>query len=206
MRGVLTHFLHTALEEQFEEQGFRAIQWFPDGTVYVGSRESDNPAINKDKIADAITAKMRNILSKDHSRQMAKAAFGSLTQQVIAAPEFLFASDDTVNMFWQFISRQKFAKPNVKTSINELNDSETKALEILSEQLRNETESSRLIYLARFVADYNLLIVLYAARKQLIESVLKDKKYVESQVTQKINTTLSQTLEFPISSTNNWPK
>ena len=206
VRGVLTHFLHTALEEQFEEQGFRAIQWFPDGTVYVGSRESDNPAINKDKIADAITAKMRNILSKDHSRQMAKAAFGSLTQQVIAAPEFLFASDDTVNMFWQFISRQKFAKPNVKTSINELNDSETKALEILSEQLRNETESSRLIYLARFVADYNLLIVLYAARKQLIESVLKDKKYVESQVTQKINTTLSQTLEFPISSTNNWPE
>ena len=79
-------------------------------------------------------------------------------------------------------------------------------MEILSEQLRNETESSRLIYLARFVADYNLLIVLYAARKQLIESVLKDKKTVESQTTQKINTILSQTLEFPISSTNNWPE
>ena len=206
VRGVLTHFLHTALEEQFEEQGFRAIQWFPDGTVYVGSRESDNPAINKDKIADAIAAKMRNILSKDHSRQMAKAAFGSLTKQVIAAPEFLFASDDTVNMFWRFISRQNFAKPNVKTSINELNDSETKVLKILSDQLKNEAESSRLIYLARFVADFNLLIVLYAARKQLIESILKDKKTIESQTTQKINTILSQTLEFPISSMNNWPE
>ena len=142
-------------------------------------------AINKDKIAEAITTKMRNILSKDHSRQVAKAAFGSITQQVIAAPEFLFVADDTVNLFWQFISRQKFAKPNIRSSIKELNDSETKAFELLSERLKNETESSRLIYLARFVADFNLLIVLYGARKQLIESVPKDKKYVESQVTQK---------------------
>ena len=206
VRGVLTHFLHTALEEQFEEQGFRAIQWFPDGTIYIGTRGVGNPIINESKVIEAITTKMRDILNKDHSRQMAKAAFGGLTQQVIAAPEFLFADDGTVSLFWQFISRQKFAKPNIKSSINELSDSETKVFELLSEQLKNEEESSRLMYLARFVADFNLFIVLYAARKQLIESVPNNKRKVEFEITQKINEILVQILKFPIKSIDNWPE
>ena len=206
VRGVLTHFLHTALEEQFEEQGFRAIQWFPDGTVYVGSRESDNPTINKDKIAEAITTKMRNILNKDHSRQMAKAAFGSLTKQVISAPEFLFMGDETVRLFWQFISKQKFAKTNVKDALKQLTESETKLFEVFSEQLKNESEQSRLLYIARFIADFNLLIVLYAARKELIDNISNNKKTVEFEVTQRISTILSQKLEFPLGSMDNWPK
>jgi hypothetical protein len=206
VRGVLTHFLHSAIEEQYEKQGFRAVQWFPDGTVYVGTKESDRPSIEKAKVVEALTTRMRNILNEDHSRQIAKAAFGSLTQQVIAAPEFLFAANETVQLFWQFISRQRFAKPNIRSSTKELNDSEKKAFELLSERLEKETEPSKLVWLARFVADFNLLIVLYAARKQLIENIPNDKKAAESEVTQKINMILSQTLEFPIISTDEWPE
>jgi len=205
VRGVLTHFLHMAIDEQFEEKGFVAIQWFPEGTVYVGTMSSGSPVIDQNRLIESVKMKMRDILNKDHSRQIAKAAFGGLTQQVIAAPEFLFANDETVSLFWQFISKQKFAKPNIK-SMKELSDSEAKVLKLLSEQLKNEEESSKLVYLARFIADFNLFIVLFAARKQLIENVLDNKKDVEYEITRKIKEIIAQILRIPIESIDGWPE
>jgi hypothetical protein len=205
VRGVLTHFLHMAIDEQFEEKGFVAIQWFPEGTVYVGTMSSDNPVIDESRLIESIKMKMRDILNKNHSRQMAKAAFGGLTQQVIAAPEFLFADDETVGLFWQFISKQKFAKPTIK-SMKELSESEAKVFKLLSDELKNEEESTRLMYLARFVADFNMFIVLYAARKQLIENVPNNKRDVEFEITQKIKEILFQILRFPMESMDGWPE
>ena len=197
--------MHTALEEQFDEQGFRAIQWFPDGTVYVGIRGTDNPKINESKVKEAITTKMSDILNKNHSKQMAKVAFGNLRQQVIAAPEFLFADDEIINLFWQFISRQKDSRPTIK-SVNELTESESKVFKLLSEEVKNEDESTKLVYLARFVADFNLLIVLFGARKQLIENACTNNKNVESEITQKISETLVQILKLPPKSMDEWPE
>lgn len=206
VRGVLTHFLHTALEEQFEERGYRPIQWFPDGTTYIGTKESDNPIIDENRLVESIKTKMRDTLNKGHSRQMAKAAFGDLRQQVIAAPEFLFADDEIIiSLFWQFISRQKFAKPNIK-NVTELSESEIKIFKLLSEKLKNEDESARLVHLARFVADFNLLIVLFGARKQLIENTTSNKNNVQFEITQKIKEILVQTLRFPLESMDNWPE
>jgi hypothetical protein len=205
VRGVLTHFLNTALEEQFEEKGFRPIQWFPDGTIYIGTKEADNLIIDENRLVESIKMKMRVVLNKGHNRQMAKAAFGDLRQRVICAPEFLFVNDEIIRLFWQFVSRQKFAKPIIK-KVRELNESESRIFKLLSEQLKNEDESARLAYLARFVADFNLLIVLYAARKQLIENAINNKNNVESEITQKIKEILAQILKFPVESIDNWPE
>lgn len=205
VRGVLTHFLHTALEEQFVEKGFRPIQWFQDGTTYIGTKDAGTLTIDENRVVESIKGKMHDILNKGHSRQMAKAAFGDLRKQVIAAPEFLFADDEIIGLFWQFISRQKFAKPNVK-NVNELTESESKLFRLLSEHLEKEEESTRLVYLARFVADFDLLIVLYGARKQLIENTLKNKKHVESEITKRIKETIVQTLKFPMQSIDGWPE
>lgn len=207
VRGVLTHFLHMAIEEQFEEQGFKAIQWFPDGTAYVSIHETANPVLNKDKLSEAISSKMDE-LGENHSRQMAKAAFGSITQQVIAAPEFLFSSksDVTIREFWKFISNMKFAKTDVKNKVNDLTDSEKRLFNVLSQELENETEVTKLVFLSRFIADFNLLIVLYGARKQLIESIPKDKKSLEQKIIQEIDSIISQTLDIPVAYIKDWPE
>jgi len=205
VRGVLTHFLHNALEDQFKDRGFEPVLWFPNGTVYIGTKEVDVPVIDENRLVESIKTKMKGVLEGSRSKQIAKAAFGGLTYQVIAAPEFLFADDKIIHLFWQFISRQRFAKPNIK-KVKELSDSENKLFKLLSENLKNENESKILVYLARFIADFNLLIILYAARKQLIDNIIDKKNSVELEATQEIKEILVQTLEFPMESIHNWPE
>jgi hypothetical protein len=64
---------------------------------------------------------------------MARAAYGSLRAQVIAAPEFLFANDGIIHEFWQNVSRQRFAKPSNKEP-DELTDAERKVYGQISDE------------------------------------------------------------------------
>jgi hypothetical protein len=203
IRGVLTHFLHNALEEQFEKQGFKALLWFPDGTLYVGLKERGKPEVERNIIKTATYEKMKNILLQSHSRGMARASFGGLTQRVICAPEFLFTSNETIRAFWKFILAQKFSNPNNKAE-KDLTDSEKKLLEALTEQL--EIDDNSRIFLSRFIADFNLLIVMYAIRKELIENTPDNKKAVMNDATEKINTILVDYLELRKESIDKWPE
>ncbi len=205
VRGVLTHFLHIALAEQFEKQGFKPLLWFPDGTIYVGLKESGKPEIERETVKIATCEKMENILSRSHARQMARAAFGSLPQRVICAPEFLLTSEETVRSFWQFILAQRFSKPNIKDE-KDLTESEVKLLELLSDRLKINNDESKLVFLARFIADFNLLIVLYAIRKELIDSAPNNKKTVGFDATNKINTIFVDHLGLSKESMGNWPE
>jgi len=203
VRGVLTHFLHNALEEEYEKQGFKALLWFPDGTVYIGLKENTKSA-DMTNITEAIAKKMKQTLSESHARDMAKAAFGGLTQRVICAPEFLFMNDKTIHSFWQFILSQKFSKPNSKS--DKLEEMEKKFCYALSSQLKTESKESKRIHLARFNADYNLLIVLYAVRKELIDNISDNKKEIEHETTKKINAVLAAQLDLSQESMNDWPE
>jgi len=208
VRGVLTQFLHAALEDQFVEDGFKPIQWFPDGTVYVGEADSLIPAVDEDRLIDSLVKRMRKILDKSHASQMAKAAYGDLMAQVIAAPEFLFVSDEIVHEFWQYITHQRLAIPNIKKSID-LRDTERKVFDLLSDQLKEKEESARLVFLARFFADFNLLVVLFAARKQIIENASNAKvgsRKIEEEATKSIQETFAQVLKIPIASLATWPE
>ena len=207
VRGVLTQFLHTALESQFIDSGFKPIQWFPNGTVYIGKADSKVPQIDSDKLVESIVKKMQDVLDKSRPREMAKAAFGSLTAQVIAAPEFLFANNIIVHEFWQNITKQRFAKPSNKKP-DELTDADKKVYQQISDQLDGRDESTKQTYLARFLADFKLLIVLYAMQKQLIENVrnIECSRMIEEEATKKIQECLSQILEIPSTSIATWPK
>ena len=205
IRGVLTHFLHVTLEEQIEKQGFKPILWFPDGTIYVGLKENCKPAIERNTIKIETCKKMKNSLSQSHARGMARAAFGNLMQQVICAPEFLFTSDETIRAFWQFILSQKFSKPT--NNIEEhLSESEKKFLEVLPEQLKKGDDISKKVFMHRFSADFNLLIVLYAIRKELIENTQDNKKMVRTVATEKITAIFVDYLGLKKESIDKWPE
>lgn len=207
VRGVLTQFLHAALEDQFKSNGFKPIQWFPNGTVYVGKADATAPSIGEAELVESVVKKMRDVLDKSRPSQMAKAAYGDLTAQVIAAPEFLFASNEIIHEFWQYIAWQRFANPNIKT-IDDLRDTESKLFQLLSKQSRKD-EPTRLALLARFSADFNLLIILYATRKQLIEKADNAKinrKKIEEEATNKIQESLAKVLELPVASIAAWPE
>ncbi|MGQ9719410.1 MAG: hypothetical protein ACUVWK_06215 [Nitrososphaerales archaeon] len=208
VRGVLTQFLHAALESQFIDADFKPVQWFPNGTVYIGRTGTKVPQIDSAKLVESVVKKMQDVLDKNRPLQMAKAAYGNLTAQVIAAPEFLFANNAIIHEFWQNISRQRFAKLNSK-SLNELKDVERKVYEQISGQLSGNDEPTKLTLLARFLADFNLLIVLYAARKQLIENakdVGVNSKEIEKEATTKIQETLAQVLKIPLAHMATWPE
>jgi transcriptional regulator with XRE-family HTH domain len=206
VRGVLTHFLHVALEEQFENQGFKPLLWFPDGTIYVGLKENCKPKVEKDMIKMVTCEKMKNILSQSHAREMARAAFGGLPQRVICAPEFLLTSNETIRLFWKFILAQKFSDPSNKAD-KDLTEPEKKLLMALSEQLRNTDEISKRMFLSRFIADFNLFIVLYAIRKELIDSTPNNnKKMVMTDATQRINSILVDCLGLQGGSIDKWPE
>ncbi|MEM0287280.1 MAG: hypothetical protein QXG05_03790 [Nitrososphaerota archaeon] len=207
VRGVLTQFLHAALESQFTDAGFRPVQWFPNGTVYVGRAGAKVPKIDSAKLVDSVVKKMEDVLDKSRPLQMAKAAYGNIASQVIAAPEFLFANNEIVHEFWQYISRQRFAKPGNK-KLDELTDKERKVYEQISGQLSGKDESTRLTFLARFLADFSLLIVLYGARKQLVENAIDgvDSKKIKEEATKKIQETLVQVLKIPLENFATWPE
>ena len=204
IRGVLTHFLHVTLEEQFEKQGLKPILWFPDGTIYVGLKENCKPEIEKNTIKIETCKKMKNVLSQRHARGMARAAFGELMKRVICAPEFLFTSDESIRAFWQFILTRKFSKPvNIEKPLSE---SEKKLLEVLPEQLKTGDDNSKRVFVSRFNADFNLLIVLYAIRKELVENASDNKKMVRDIATEKITSMLVDYLGLKKESIDKWPE
>ena len=208
VRGILTQFLHAALDDEFSVKGFRAVQWFPNGTVYLGKIDAKIPIIDEKKIIDSIVKKIRNVLDKNRTSQMAKAAFGVLTFQVIASPEFLFASDQIIHEFWQYLARQKFATP-IRKELNDLKDTEKKLYRLISNELKGKDESTKLTYLGRFLADFNLLIVLYAARKELVENSKSSNanwKKIGKDATENIQGCLAQFLKIPLKSLDAWPE
>jgi len=208
VRGVLTQFLHSALESQFADAGFRPVQWFPDATVYVGRADAKMPRIDSTKLIESVVEKMQDLLNRSRPLQMAKAAYGNLRAQVIAAPEFLFANNEIIHEFWQYISRQRFAKPSYR-KLDELKDTERRIYNQISGQLSEKDESIRLTFLTRFLADFNLLIVLYAARKELVEAsnrVGSDSKKIEEETASEIQETLAQVLEIPLTHFAGWPE
>jgi hypothetical protein len=209
VRGVLTQFLHAALEAQFDGSRFKAVQWFPNGTVYVGRADTTAPHMDSAKLVESLVKSMQQFLYKLHSRQIARAAYGSLTAQVIAAPEFLFArdGDDVIHQFWQYITTQRFAKPNYK-DLDKLKDTEKRIYSRLSRHLGERDRSTKLIFLARFLADFNLLIVLYAARSQLVENAKKVgvKTKIIEEATKQLQIALAQGLTIPLALVANWPE
>lgn len=208
VRGILTQFLHMALEEQFTEAGFKPILWFPNGTVYVGTADMKVPMIDSQKLVNLIRKKMDDILLKSRPLQMAKASYGNLMWQVIAAPEFLFTSDKVIHAFWQYIARQKFAKFAPKRP-SDLKDTEKTIYKLISDRLTGEDELNKLVFLGRYVSDFNLLIVLFAARKELLDKAKAVGVYeqaLEEEATRAIHETLAETLNIPIEQFTSWPE
>lgn len=205
VRGVLTQFLHEALESEFRSAGFEPVLWFPDGTVYVGKADLEVPKIDQEKLVGVIKQKIQERLSEDYAQQLAKAAYGNINATVIAAPEFLFLSDKVIHEFWQYIFAQKFAKPQRK-GLDELDSKEKELYKQISDMLAGIDEDIKLTFLARFKADYNLLIVLYGIKTQLVKNAKGNKKKVEEEATWVIHNTLSRLLEISPSSLAEWPE
>jgi hypothetical protein len=205
VRGLLTHFLHSALESQFTQKGFSPILWYPNGTVYLGRKGQETAFIDEAGLVETVRDKMHEVLGGNLQSKMAKAAFGGLTKQVIAAPEFLFADDKVIHSFWrEFISQQRFANPKVK-HLDELTDSERKLFKLIDDQMHDDKLTNE-VRLARLLSDFNLLIVLFAIRKQVIDSATSDGKHLESETNQRIKDILSRALQFPKESMDDWPE
>lgn len=205
VRGVLTQFLHGAIEDQFVGNGYKPIQWFPNGTLFIGKSNKQLDIKQKD-IISSIRHHIEHSLGTSNSK-LARASFGSLQAQVIASPEFLFAGDDKViNAFWQYIFSQKFARVDLEKT-DDLNEDKKRLFGLISNEIKDRDELTKRSYYARFLADFNLLIVLYAIRNEVIESSLKEeRKEIEKEVDQKIESVLASLLQIDQGTIKTWPK
>jgi len=201
IRGILTHFLHAALEDQFIKADYKPIMWFPNGTVYIGLADTKTPYMDPQKLVQAIVEKILKVLNESSAKDLAKAAYGNLVARVIAAPEFLFLNKDVIHEFWQYVSNQRFAKPNI-ANIESLAGAKITLYNQFLDHFKDEETAKT--YFTRFVADFNLLTILYAALKELVEKA--SIKSIESESTSRVREILSKKLEIPLSEFSKWPE
>ncbi|MEM3711043.1 MAG: hypothetical protein QW453_03235, partial [Thermoprotei archaeon] len=150
IRGLLTQILHKSIEELYRERGYAPIYWFPDATLYVATSGVSLPDFKKEELVGRVREKINDFIKGIDPDAVARACFGVLTQTVITSPEFLFASDEVVEKFWDYIFRRPFAEYESK---------------------KKDDSGDR-----RLKADHSLLIVLYGIRKAVMD--LGDKKRV----------------------------
>jgi hypothetical protein len=98
--------------------------------------------------------------------------------------------------------------PRPKKKVGELLDTEKKIYELFRKELKNNDEQVLLTYVARFSADFNLLIVLYAARKQLLDNILgsrSERRIVEEEIRKRMTEEMSSLLGISPKSMSEWP-
>jgi hypothetical protein len=117
IRGLLTQLLHRAVEELHLKSGYRAVYWFPEGTLYVYTDKHHPQAFDGVSLKQAIRKSIEEFLRDVPPSALARASFGELNWKVISAPELLMTDERTIRSFWNYIFNMDFAQPNMREPV-----------------------------------------------------------------------------------------
>lgn len=109
IRGVITQLLHNSLSKVYEENGWKAVLYYPDGTVYI-SKYHEVPLFKRDDLSRSIAQNIENFINNIDYNLLGRAVFGDIRTTVIRTPEFLFFNEDTIRAFWKYIAIANFVK------------------------------------------------------------------------------------------------
>jgi hypothetical protein len=204
IRGLLTQLLHRAVEELHLKSDYRAVYWFPEGTLYVYTDEHHPQALDGVSFKQAIRKSIEEFLRDVPPSALARASFGELNWKVISAPELLMTDERTIRSFWNYIFNMDFAQPNMREPIK--SEADRKLYQLLEPKLKeimHLDEETLHIQFGRFKADYNILVVLYGIRKQVVENSNKD---VSQEATLELLNALADGLALNRDSLAEWPE
>ena len=204
IRGLLTQLLHRAVEELHLKSGYRAVYWFPEGTLYVYTDKHHPQAFDGVSFKQAIRKSIEEFLRDVPPSALARASFGELNWKVISAPELLMTDERTIRSFWNYIFNMEFAQPNMREPVK--SEADRKLYQLLEPKLKeimHLDEETLHIQFGRFKADYNILVVLYGIRNQVVENSNKD---VSQQATLELLNTLADGLALSRDSLAKWPE
>lgn len=199
VRGMLTQYMHSAVQRVFEKNGWTPISWFSDGTLYASVEKSvGNIAIAE--VPKFIQEELGTLFSDDLAERMGESSFGKLTGSPVKSPEFLFFSEKSVRAFWQRIMKMNFARLQITAEdVEEAkeDDSMTGKLQVYKLFLHTgEDEETARTYTSITFSISQILGVLNFARNSIINAAKEAGKSssVQKQLKEKLDRIISKTI------------
>lgn len=199
VRGMLTQYLHSAVQRVFEKDGWIPVAWFPDGTLYASVEKSvGNIAIVE--VPKFIQEELRTLFADDLAERMGESSFGKLTGSPVKSPEFLFFSEKSVRAFWQRIMKMNFARLQLTVEDVEKakeDNSMTGKLQVYNLFLHEgEDEENARTYTSITFSISQILGVLNFARNSIINAAKEAGKSfsVQKQLREKLDGIISKTI------------
>jgi hypothetical protein len=190
VRGITTQILLLTLEEMLKQKGYEPITWYQDGTVYCYKHGETQPIFDWEELKQRLKQKFEEIVFSD-APSLAEASFsGKLMQKVITEGNFLFYSDEVIEIFWKqrfneyknglkqkgkkedYFKKEGIAEDEQQRLMQEFN---LATLEELHERLRRFSEFDFKV----FQTLYGIVTLLkdLKAQRQEIDVVLEEKVY-----------------------------
>jgi hypothetical protein len=195
VRGVLTQYLHRAIQRIFEQGEAIPIAWFPDGTLY-STRASLQIAI--EEIKKGIRQEFNSLFTEELEEVIGESSFGSLTGSPIKSPEFLFFSERSVRAFWKRVTNMNFAKFQFTKDLENA-ESKLRVYNLFLEDGKDELTAR--VYTSITFSSSQIVQILNSAKKLVVNSARKSKKTkkeLNQELDDKITKTMTSYLECAI--------
>ncbi|MEM3341837.1 MAG: hypothetical protein QW728_04010, partial [Thermoplasmata archaeon] len=163
IRGILTTFLHKALQEIYEADGWLPIIYRPYGTIYISKGKKSPPDIRYEQLVNKLKdtgAKFFENLAKE--RELGRNAVGKPTASPITKPEMYFLNDSTIEQFWEEVVRKQGRNRNDEVS-----------LQVVKELWPNLDEEIAKARMTQILDIYNITIYLWGTVKIIAELSLQ---------------------------------
>jgi hypothetical protein len=196
VRGVLTQYLHRAIQRIFEQSEAIPIAWFPDGTLY-STRASLQIAI--EEIKKGIRQEFNSLFTEELEEIMGESSFGSLTGSPIKSPAFLFLSERSVRGFWKRVMNMNFAKSQFSKEDLENAESKLRVYNLFLEGGMDELTAR--VHTSITFSSSQIVQILNSAKKLVVTSARKSektKKELDQELDDKITKTMTSHLECAI--------
>jgi len=174
IRGVITQLLHDALHTAFKENGFYHIMYFPSGTVYIYSEEGEHNLPTLDQVKGTLSGSIRKMVEKV-GRKLGRKAYGNLRAAHFNAPEYLYASKDSIHSFWSYIYQSFMPEDFSRLKIKEKTEGELKK----REEFQELSDDERVVYAIQLERITRLCILMADIVKHAIEGAGQKKQVMD---------------------------
>lgn len=174
IRGVITQLLHDAFHTAFEENGFHHIMYFPTGTVYVYPAKDEVNLPTFDQVKEALSGSISKMVNSV-GRKLGPKAYGNLLAAHFNAPEYLYASEESIQSFWSHIFQTVIPKDFSRLKIKNETKSELKKKKEFQELSDMEQE----VYAIQLERITRLCILMADIVKHAIEGSGQEKRIMD---------------------------
>jgi hypothetical protein len=104
VRGISTQILHRALEKYYINKKFMPILFFPEGTLYLGRQQVEQP--KREMLLEVLKKEFDKLFNENPAFQQGGRAFGSWTATLITDVTLALSSNHSIKSFWETVYRK----------------------------------------------------------------------------------------------------